>query len=112
MTQLPPTYPGPLHTGSREAPGATAGMVLGIISIVFNAPIVGLILAWIGFTKSRDAKAMCEMNPGQYTNAGVAQAGYILCIIGLCLGGLSTLCGCGYFIIIGIALVGGAASGM
>ena len=38
MTQLPPTIPGPMI--SREAPGATASLVLGIISVVFNIPLV------------------------------------------------------------------------
>lgn len=110
MTQMqPPMSPGPMHPYQQEAPGATTGMVLGIISIVFNVPIVGLILAYIGFQKSREAKALIEMNPSMFSNAGTAQAGYILSIIGMCLGGLSTLCGCGYFIIIAIAIIGGAA---
>lgn len=115
MSQMPPpsTPPGP-PTGMpvlTEAPGATAGLVLGIISIVFSMPIVGAILAFIGFNKSKEAKMLCEMNPGMYSNAGVAQAGYITSIIGLILGGLSTLCGCGYFIIIALAIGGAAASG-
>jgi hypothetical protein len=43
-----------------------------------------------------------------FNNAGVAQAGMILSIIGICLGGLSTLCGCGYFALIFFALMGAA----
>jgi hypothetical protein len=97
--------------GLTEAPGATAGLVLGIISVVFSMPVVGAVLAYIGFNKSKEAKAHCEMNPGMYSNAGVAQAGYIVSIVGLVLGGLSTLCGCGYFIIIVLAIGGAAASG-
>jgi hypothetical protein len=112
---MPPTIPGaagapgPMTQGPQDAPGATAGLVLGICSIVFSWPIVGLILAWIGFTKSRDAKALCELNPGAYSNYGVAQAGYICSIIGLCLGAFFTLCGCGYFAIAFMAIAGGAA---
>jgi hypothetical protein len=109
MTQMPPTIPGPMVT--REVPGATASLVLGIIPIVINIPVVGLILALIGLSKARVAKAMCDARPGYYTNAGVAQAGMILCIIGTVLGGLSTLCGCGYFAFIGLMLVGAAAGG-
>jgi len=110
MPPMMPGAPGPMMRGYQDAPGATAGLVLGICSIVFSWPIVGLILAWIGFTKSRDAKALCELNPGMYSNYGVAQAGYICSIIGLCLGAFSTLCGCGYFAIVFMAIAGGAAA--
>ncbi len=108
MTQLPPTVPGPMI--SREAPGATASLVLGIISVVFNIPIVGLILALIGLSKARHAKALCDANPGYFNNAGVAQAGMILSIIGIVLGAISTLCGCGYFAMIGMAIMGAAGA--
>jgi hypothetical protein len=114
---MPPTIPGtpgapgPMMQGLREAPGATAGLVLGICSIVFSWPILGLILAWIGFIKSRDAKALCEQNPGVYSSHGVAQGGYICPIIGLCLGAFTTLCGCGYFALVVTAIIGGAAAG-
>ena len=105
----PPIHPGPLLSGSREAPGATASLVLGIISIVMNVPVIALILAIVGLQKAIEAKAACAARPGFYTNAGVAQAGYVLCIIGICVSSLSTLCGCGYFAIILIALIGAAA---
>ncbi len=116
MTQspIPPQAPpsGP-PMAPPELPGATAGLVLGICSIVFSGPIIGLILGFIGFQKSRAARRVAEMNPGIYSNAGVAQAGYVCSIIGLILGGITTLCGCGYFIIVAIALVaaGAAAQG-
>ncbi len=113
MTQMPPPQnPQMMHGG--ELPGATTGLVLGICSLVFSAPIVGLILAWLGYSKSRDAKALGEQNPGAYTNLGVAQAGYIVSIIGMIMGGLSTVCGCGYlliFIVIGIGAAAGGAGG-
>jgi hypothetical protein len=83
--------------------------VLGIISIVFNAPVVELILAIIGLLKARSAKALCEAHPGFYQNAGIAQAGFVCSIIGICLGGISTLCGCGYFAVIVLAIFGAAA---
>jgi hypothetical protein len=109
MPQMPPTVPG--STASREVPGATAAMVLGIISIVMNVPVVALILSLIGLSKARAAKALCDAHPGYYTNAGIAQAGMVLCIIGICLGSLSTLCGCGYFAMIALALLSGAGAG-
>lgn len=91
---------------SRDVPGGTASLVLGIVSIVANFPIVGLVVAYIGYQKARAAKALCDMSPGFYTNAGVAQAGYILCIIGMVLGSISTLCGCGYFAVVIAAIIG------
>lgn len=97
--------PGPMV--SRDAPGATASLVLGIISIVFNMPVVALVLAIIGLMKARSARLLYDAHPGYYTNAGVAQAGMILSIIGICLGALSTLCGCGYFGMIALALMSG-----
>lgn len=113
MTQMPPPPPTSLPPMDYrgELPGATAGLVLGICSIVFSGPILGLILGYLGFTKSRTAKSFAELNPGTYSNLGVAQAGYICSIIGLVLGGLSTVCGCAYFIIFAVAIAGGVASG-
>src|SRR5688572_14355635 len=97
MSQMPPINQGPMHNpgysnmgpggpGGIEAPGATASMIMGIISIVVNIPIGGLILAYLGFQKAGEAKALIAQNPGMYSNAGTAQAGYVLCIIGMCLG--------------------------
>jgi hypothetical protein len=101
-----PPAPG-TYVPTAEAPGAIAGLVLGICAIVFNFPILGFVLAWIGFVKSRDARDLCRATPGYYGNAGIAEAGYICSIIGMILGGLSTFCGCGYFILIGMAIAGG-----
>lgn len=108
MSQYPPVQPGQMV--SRDAPGATASLVMGIISIVFSVPIVGLILAWVGMTKGKAAKMMCDANPGYYTNAGVAQAGYVICIIGMVLNSLSSLCVCGYFGFLALMLVAAGSS--
>lgn len=111
--ETPPPPPAPPHEPQQygsgpEAPGATAGLVLGILSIVFSGPVIGLILGLIGLSKSRDAKAFCEQHPDS-PSVGVAQAGYVCSIIGTCLSALTTLCACGYFIIIIFALGAGAA---
>lgn len=114
MSQIPPTIQGPMSSPPatlRDVPGGTASLVLGIISIVLNIPVVGLILALIGLSKARAAKAMCDANPGYYQNAGVAQAGFVCSIIGICLGGLSKAVGCRYGSIVIIALFGAAAGG-
>jgi hypothetical protein len=94
-----------------ELPGATAGLVLGICSIVFSGPLVGLLLGFLGLVKSKEARQFAELNPGIYANAGVAQAGYVCSIIGLILGAFTTLCGCGYFIFFVIVIMGAAAGG-
>ncbi len=91
---LPPTQPGYLP----ELPGSTAGLVLGICSICLSFPVVGLILAFIGFKKSKEARALYQSNPTAYSSEGIAYAGYICSIVGLCIGGFMTFCGCGYFI--------------
>ncbi len=105
--QAPP--PGP-PMAPPELPGATAGLVLGICSIVFSAPIIGLILGFIGFQKARGARKVAELNPGIYSNAGVAQAGYVCCIIGLILGGISTLFGCVSIVLFAVLAAGAAAA--
>jgi hypothetical protein len=96
--------------GPPELPGATAGMVLGICSIVFSGPLVGLLLGFLGLMKSKEARQFAEMNPGLYANAGVAQAGYVCSIIGLILGAFTTLCGCGYAIFFVLIVAGAAAN--
>jgi hypothetical protein len=98
---MPPMLP--------EAPGATAGLVLGICSLVFSLPVIGLVLAFIGFQKSKEAKLICEMNPTSVSGYGLAKGGYVCSIVGMCVGAFSTLCGCGYFIIAALAIAGGAA---
>jgi hypothetical protein len=110
MTQYPQVPPQPAGP-TREAPGATAGLVLGILSIAMSGPIIGLILGILGYTKSSRAKAICDANPGMYNNGGIAQAGYICSIIGIIVGSVTSLCGCGYFAIVLLALFGAAAGG-
>jgi hypothetical protein len=51
------------------------------------------------------------MYPGYYANAGVAQAGYVCSIIGLILGAFTTLCGCGYAVVILFLIMGAATQG-
>ncbi len=92
-----------------DLPGATAGLVLGILSIVFSAPVIGLLLGFLGLQKSREAKQVAELNPGVYSNLGVAQAGFVCSIVGMVLGVMSSLCGCGWFLLVIVAIFGAAA---
>lgn len=105
----PPQDPGS-QPYPQEAPGATAGLVLGVCSIVFSMPIVGLMLGFIGLLKSKEARGYTQSNPAAFNNAGVAQAGFVCSIIGLVLGCFTTLCGSLYILAI-IAAIAGAAAG-
>ncbi len=64
--------------------------------------------------RTPNPNCLCIVNPAP-SNAGVAQAGYVCSIIGLILGGITTLCGCGYIVILAvlaIGIAGGAAQGV
>ena len=108
MTQMPPFPPHEQATmpAGQELPGATAGLVLGVCSIVFSMPVVGLLLGFIGLLKSREARVFALINPRHYTNTGVAQAGFVCSIIGLTLGCFTTLCGSFYVLAIVMAIAG------
>jgi len=94
-----------------DLPGATAGLVLGICSIVFTIPLVSLLLAFLGLMKAKEAREFAELYPGYYANAGVAQAGYVCSIIGLILGALSVLsCCCGGLLFLFLVGTAGAAA--
>ena len=96
---IPPSTPenlgggggGEQYDGPRQdLPNATAGLVLGILSIVFALcyGIPGIVLGIIGMVLSNQAIALNDANPGKYNPQGVknANAGKICSIIGLALG--------------------------
>ncbi len=95
MTQNPAPPTGPI-VSLPELPGATAGLVLGILSIVLSVPVVGVVLGFLGLQKSRQARQVAAINPGVYSNEGIAQAGFVCSIVGLILGAFTSLCGCGW----------------
>lgn len=66
----------PVHTVDNSG-AATMGLVFGILSLVFAfiIPIVGIILACLGFSRAR-------MGAGS-RKSGQAKAGKVLCIIGI-----------------------------
>lgn len=77
------------HTGNRapeDLPNSTAILVLGILSIIF-AGLIGIILAIIALSMSRNARHAYEDYPGEYTEASYSRvnAGRICAIVGLCL---------------------------
>jgi hypothetical protein len=70
----------------EDLPNSTAILVLGILSIIF-AGLIGIILAIIALSMSRNARHAYENYPGDYTEASYSRvnAGRICAIIGLSL---------------------------
>jgi hypothetical protein len=96
----------PLFNNKAVLPNSTAVLVLGICSIVFSCLFVGLILGIIGLVLSKPGRQMYKQNPGMYDGYGQLNAGYIMSIIGTCLGGLYVL-----YVIIWVVIIGtGSAS--
>jgi hypothetical protein len=86
-----------LFSGSRlPLPNGTTVFVLGICSVLFSCFCVGLILGIIGLFMSREGRRMYKDAPHLYEGYGLLNAGYILSIIGTCLGVLSVF----YYIIL------------
>ncbi len=88
----------------QQLPNASATLVLGILSIITGCFILGLILGIIGLAISTKDKKMYEENPEAYSGYGSLNAGRILSIIGIVLGGLIIL-----YWIIWVLIIGGAA---
>ena len=85
-------------------PNATAVLVLGICSIVFSCFFVGAILGIIGLVLGGKAKKVYKASPNLYDGYSQVNAGYIMSIIGTCLGGLLLL----YWIV--VVIIFGTAS--
>lgn len=88
-------------------PNATATLILGICSIVFGCFFVGLILGIIGISISGKGLKMYKDNPELYEGYSSLNAGRIMSIIGIILGGLYTI-----YWIIAVAILGGAGFSM
>ena len=88
----------------QPLPNSTAVLVLGICSIVCSCFFVGLVLGIIGIVLSKTGRMMYKENPTLYEGYGNLNAGYIMSIIGTCLGALYIV----YWIII-VAIMGGTA---
>lgn len=70
----------------QDLPNSTAILVLGILSIIF-AGLIGIILAIVALSMSKNARHAYEDYPGDYTEASYSRvnAGRICAIIGLSL---------------------------
>jgi hypothetical protein len=92
--------------GSKQTlPNATAVLVLGILSIVTSCFFVGLVLGIIGLVMASKGRSMYRSSPESYEGYSQLNAGWIMSIIGVCIGSLYTL----YYIIV-IAILGHAYS--
>ncbi len=87
----------------QQLPNASAALVLGILSVVTGCGFIGLILGIIGLVISTKDKKMYDQKPEIYTGFGSLNAGRILSIIGIVLGGLVLLW------IIVVLIIGGTA---
>ncbi len=76
-----------------DLPNATTVLVLGIISIVFCAGIIGLVLSIIALNMASTSKQEYASNPGRYTASSLSKvnSGRICAIISLCLLGVLLL---------------------
>ncbi len=88
-------------------PNATAVLVLGICSIVFSCFFVGAILGIIGMVLGSKGKKIYRASPAIYDGFSQLNAGYIMSIIGTCLGGLYLI-----YWIIWVAILGTAMTGI
>jgi hypothetical protein len=85
----------------QQIPNGTTVLVLGICSIVLTCFLVGLILGIIGLVLGNKSRKLYAQNPGQYEGYGTLNAGWIMSIIGVCLGGLYWMYFMFYIIIVG-----------
>ncbi|WP_395054820.1 CCC motif membrane protein [Flavobacterium sp.] len=85
----------------QTLPNSVTVLVLGICSIVLSCIGVGLILGIIGLVLSSKDKKLYNESPSSYEGFAQLNAGYIMSIIGTCLGGLYCLFLLIYFTIIG-----------
>lgn len=84
-------------------PNATTVLVLGICSIVFSCFFVGLVLGIIGIVLSGKGRKMYKEAPALYEGYGQLNAGFIMSIIGTCLGALYTIYWIIWVVILGTA---------
>ena len=68
---------------------SVASMVLGICSLVFWYPVIGLALAIVAVVLAITARK--RIAQATYSGAGIAMAGLVTGIIGCCIGGLVTV---------------------
>lgn len=86
----------------KNAPNAVAALVLGILSVVCGCFFVGLIFGIIGLILASKGMKICALEPADYKNVGMLNAGKVLSIIGIVLSGVALI-----WAIVSAALLGG-----
>lgn len=83
----------PQSTGGSKPilPNATAILVLGICAIVLGCGGIGLVCGIIAVVLAGKPRKMYKENPSAYEGWGQVNAGFIMGIIGICLGGFTIL---------------------
>lgn len=96
-----PNQATPPFEGKKDLPGATAVLVLGILSLVFIG-LIGLILAIIAISKSKECISLYESNPDTYTQSSYKnmKAGRVCAIVSM------SILAATIFIVILIAVIG------
>lgn len=94
----------PHASGKIMLPNATTVLVLGICSIVVGCFGIGLVLGIIGIVLAGKGRKMYKESPASYEGWGQLNAGYIMSIIGTCIGGLYVI-----YIIIWVVILGTAS---
>jgi len=81
-----PTLDGVYHGPKTPAPGSTAALVYGILSLF----VCGIIFGILAISKANSAKKYIDRDP-RYGGEGMAMAGKVIGIIGLVLWGIVVL---------------------
>ena len=90
----------PLYGMNAQLPNATAVFVLGICSLVFVCAYgFGMILGIIGLVLASKDRKLYKENPSLYSNYGNLNAGWIMSLISVIIGGIFFL-----FLIVAIAI--------
>jgi hypothetical protein len=92
----------PHSAGKVMLPNATTVLVLGICSIVFSC-FFGVVLGIIGLVLSGKGRKMYKESPQSYDGWGQLNAGWIMSIIGTCLGALYVIYWIIWVVILGTA---------
>lgn len=96
-------YPTGFQAAKPTLPNATASLVLGILSIVTSCWFVGFVLGIIGLVLGNKARRIYLLAPEAYNGYGMANAGRITSIVGICIGSLYVLY---IFVLIGLIGIG------
>ena len=93
-------------TAKPMLPNASAVLVLGILSVISSCFILGFILGIVGLILAKEGRLAYLKDPDRYSGYGTLNAGRVLSIIGVVLGGITL-----FYAVVALA-VGGALLGV